>query len=267
MAETSAIAALSDNYIWTLQAPAAPAGSAVAIIDPGAAKPVLRWLERRQAHIGAILVTHHHADHTDGIDALLAHARTADDSPIPVYGPAAERDRVPQITHPLTDGDTFALDWLDLRFAVIATPGHTLGHIALHAPGMLFAGDTLFRGGCGRVFEGTPAQMQQSLARLRELPAATRVYSGHEYTQKNLAFAQTVEPDNPAITAAIAQVAALRQNGQPSLPGTLEQEYRINPFLRWDHTDVAQAASHHAGHTLTDPAAIFAELRAWKDAA
>lgn len=268
MAETSAIAALSDNYIWTLQASATASGSAVAIIDPGAAEPVMRWLQHTQAHIGAILVTHHHADHTGGIDDLLAHAQAAGrGAPMPVYGPAAERDRVPQITHPLADGDTFALDWLNLRFDVIAVPGHTLGHIALHTPGMLFAGDTLFRAGCGRVFEGTPAQMQQSLARLRELPTTTQVYSGHEYTQKNLAFAQTVEPDNAAIAQAIAEVAALRQNGQPSLPGTLEQECRINPFLRWDNADVAQAASHHAGRTLTDPAAIFAELRAWKDAA
>lgn len=267
MAETSAIAALADNYIWILHAPAVQPGDAVAIVDPGAAEPVLQWLQQTQSRIGAIIITHHHADHTGGVAALLEHARSAGQHQIPVYGPGAEHERVPHISHALADGDTVALDWLDLRLDVIAVPGHTLGHIALHGSDMLFAGDTLFRGGCGRVFEGTTTQMQQSLARLRELDAQTRVYCGHEYTQKNLQFARTVEPDNTDIAKTIAQVDALRQNGRPSLPGTLGEERRINPFLRWDNAAVARAASAHAGRELTDPATIFAELRAWKDAA
>src|SRR5699024_5809946 len=133
-----------------------------------------------QSSIGAIIITHHHADHTGGVTALLEHARDAGQSAVPVYGPNAERDRIPHIDHTLADGDTLALAWLGLRLRVIAVPGHTLGHIALHGGGMRFAGDTRFRGGCGRVFEGTAEQMQQSLARLRELDGDTRVYSGHE---------------------------------------------------------------------------------------
>src|SRR5699024_10389295 len=147
MAETSAIAALADNYIWAQRAPAGPAPGAVAIVDPGAAAPVQQWLQQTGAHLGAVIITHHHGDHTDGIDALLAAARGAGQPPVPVYGPAAERARIAQITQPLAAGDTLSLDWLDVQLQVLAVPGHTLGHIALYGGGMLFAGDTLFRGG------------------------------------------------------------------------------------------------------------------------
>lgn len=266
MAEASAIPALSDNYIWALHAASAQPGDPVAIVDPGEAKPVLRWLEEQQLRVGAIIITHHHSDHTAGISSLLEHKTATTAAHIPVYGPAAEQDHVPEITHPLSDGDLFTLEWLDLTFSTVAVPGHTLGHIALHAPGMLLAGDTLFRGGCGRVFEGTAAQMQHSLARLRELDGDTRVYCGHEYTQQNLQFAQKVEPDNLDIANAIAEVDDLRNNNRPSLPATIAEERQINPFLRWDNSDVIRAASKRAGRSLTEPADIFASLRTWKDA-
>lgn len=266
MVETSAIAALSDNYIWALHAKSGQADNRAAIVDPGEAAPVLQWLQATGHRLAAIIVTHHHPDHTAGIGALAEHAANAGDDALPVYGPQAQGSRIAGLTQTLADGDELTLDWLGLTLTAIAVPGHTLDHIALHGSNILLAGDTLFRAGCGRVFEGTPAQMQRSLARLRELDGATRVYSGHEYTQKNLAFAQAVEPDNTDIKNAIAAVDALRRDGQPSLPGTLAEERRINPFLRWDDADVARAACEHAGRELTTPADIFAELRAWKDA-
>lgn len=262
----SGIPALSDNYIWAIAPTSAPAQHRVAIVDPGEAKPVRAWLAQRQAQIGAVIITHHHPDHTAGLNALLEQEKAITGEAVPVYGPKAEQDRVVQITNPLSDGDRFALDWLGLEFLTIEVPGHTLGHIALHAPGLLLAGDTLFRAGCGRVFEGTAAQMQQSLARLRDLDDDTRVYAGHEYTQKNLAFARMVEPDNADITRVAAEVETLRANNKPSLPGTIGEERRINPFLRWDNPQVAHAASGRAGRDLTDAAEIFAETRAWKDA-
>ncbi|HLQ86787.1 MAG TPA: hydroxyacylglutathione hydrolase [Salinisphaeraceae bacterium] len=267
MSSITAIPALTDNYIWAIAPATAIAGSRVAIVDPGVAEPVQAWLTQHQFALGAILVTHHHGDHTAGIAELCAHQKAASGDEIPVFGPQAESDQIGQLTVPLAPGDDCRLDWLELDFSVIATPGHTLGHIAYHAPGVLLAGDTLFRGGCGRVFEGSPEQMHDSLARLRQLPGATRFYAGHEYTQKNLEFAHMVEPDNRDVTRVADAVHALRADNQPSLPGTLAEERLINPFLRWDEPRVARAASDRAGHELTEPAAIFAELRAWKDAA
>lgn len=266
MSSLTALPALSDNYIWIIQPTPVQPGNRVAIVDPGAAEPILAWLQNKQLRVGAVVITHHHGDHTAGLDAVLDHEKTAGNGDIPVYGPAAGRNRIARITRPLADGDRFTLDWLDLTFGTIEVPGHTLDHIALHAPGILLAGDTLFRAGCGRVFEGSPAQMQNSLARLRGLDADTRVYCGHEYTQKNLLFAQKVEPGNADIARTIAEVDTLRKDGRPSLPGTIGEERRINPFLRWDDPAVARVASERAGRNLTQPAAIFAELRAWKDA-
>lgn len=257
MITIKALSALSDNYIWVV---AREGSDTVAVVDPGEAKPVQQYLADQGLRVGAYLITHHHGDHVGGLDALL------DEHRAPVYGPGAEADRVPQITDRLAGGDRITLDFLDTRFDVLDVPGHTLGHIAFVTAGAVLAGDALFRAGCGRVFEGTPAQMQASLAALRALPETTHVYGGHEYTQKNLAFARTVEPDNPTIAKVSEEVDALRTAGKPSLPGTIAEEREINPFLRWDHADVIQAAEQRAGHALSDPAEIFATLRAWKDA-
>ena len=257
MLEIKALSALSDNYIWVV---AQRDANTVAIVDPGEAAPVQRYLNDHGLGVGAYLITHHHGDHVGGLDALLR------DYPAPVYGPRAEAGRIAQISEPLAGGDRFTLGFLDTDFDVIDVPGHTLGHIAYFTPGILLAGDALFRAGCGKVFGGSMAQMQQSLATLRDLPEATEVYGGHEYTQKNLSFARTVEPENAAIEAVAREVDRLRENGQPSLPGTIAEEREINPFLRWDNSDVRAAAAQRAGRTLTDAADIFATLREWKDA-
>lgn len=257
MLEVNAVPALSDNYIWIVST---GDSKRVAVVDPGEAAPVANHLARHGLEVGAYLITHHHGDHVGGLQALLA------EHPAPVYGPAMEAERIGNIDHAVSGGDRLTLDWLDAAFEVLDVPGHTLGHVAYVTDGILLAGDALFRAGCGRVFEGTHDQMQASLARLKTLPDATRIYGGHEYTQKNLAFAQTVEPDNPAIDAAIRDVDAQRAEGRPSLPGTLAEERLINPFLRWDNDNVKAAASQHAGRELTDPGEIFGVLRDWKDA-
>jgi len=257
MLDIKALAALSDNYIWVIST---PDSDQVAVVDPGEAGPVQRHLADQGLSVGAYLITHHHGDHVGGLAALL------DTHPAPVYGPKSEAGKIGHIDHELSGGDRFALDFLGAAFDVIDVPGHTLGHIAMVTPGALLAGDALFRGGCGRVFEGTHAQMQASLAKLRELPDDTRVYGGHEYTQKNLAFAHMVEPASQAIADAISTVEALLEAGRPSLPGTIGEERRINPFLRWDDPDVMASAEKRAGHALDGPAAIFATLRDWKDA-
>lgn len=257
MLEVNAIPALSDNYIWIVST---GDSRRVAIVDPGEAAPVADYLSEHGLEVAAYLITHHHADHVGGLKSLRA------DHPAPVYGPAGEAERIGAIDHRLSGGDRFSLDFLGASFEVIDVPGHTLGHIAYATDNVLLAGDALFRAGCGRVFEGTHDQMQTSLARLRELPDTTRIYGGHEYTQKNLAFAKTVEPDNPSIAAAIDDVDTLREQGRPSLPGTLAEEKQINPFLRWDDEHVRAAASRRAGRELTDPGEIFGVLRDWKDA-
>ncbi|MGB7757341.1 MAG: hydroxyacylglutathione hydrolase [Salinisphaera sp.] len=257
MLEVNAVPALSDNYIWIV---ATGDSKHVAVVDPGEAEPVADHLAQHGLKVGAYLITHHHGDHVGGLKTLLA------EHPAPVYGPAAEADRIGGLDHRLTGGDRFTLDFLGAAFEVIDVPGHTLGHIAYATEGVLLAGDALFRAGCGRVFEGTHEQMQRSLARLKALPDDTRVYGGHEYTQKNLAFAKIVDPGNTAIDAAIEHVDALRGQGRPSLPGLLAEEKRINPFLRWDDDDVRAAASRRAGRELNDPGEIFGVLRDWKDA-
>ena len=183
------IPAFVDNYIWMLSD-----GKRVAVVDPGDAKPVLKMLEARGLEMAAILITHHHPDHTGGIKAL----RERWD--VPVYGPAAEAAKFAGLTHPLNDGAHLRLDFLNLELQVMTIPGHTLGHIALYGSGILFCGDTLFSAGCGRLFEGTPAQMHHSLSRLAALPADTAMYCGPQYTQANLAFATVVEPDKSTIS-------------------------------------------------------------------
>jgi hydroxyacylglutathione hydrolase len=244
--------AFRDNYIWL-----AHDGRHALVVDPGDAAPVEAFLSAHRLTLSAILVTHHHPDHVGGLAALRAQRL------IPVYGPAAER--IAGVDHPLADGDTLVIEAPALSFEVIAIPGHTAGHIAYYSPGVLFCGDTLFSAGCGRLFEGTPAQMAASLARLARLPDDTRVYCTHEYTLANLAFARVAEPHNPARDAYAAECEALRAAGRPTLPSTIAREKAINPFLRCGEAGVIDAVAARDGRRPADAVACLAGLRAWKD--
>ncbi|KAB7622552.1 hydroxyacylglutathione hydrolase [Alkalilimnicola sp. S0819] len=246
------IPAFSDNYIWALHD-----GEKAAVVDPGDAAPVMRWLNERGVELSAILITHHHPDHVGGIAELLAQGA------VPVYGPGAEN--IPGRSIALAEGDKVALLAPEISLQVLEVPGHTLGHIAYYAEGMLFCGDTLFAGGCGRLFEGSPEQMHASLQKLAALPASTRVYCAHEYTLANLRFALKVEPENPALQQRLAHVQAQRERDEITLPSTLGVELQTNPFLRVTEAAVIRRAGEQAGHGLSSPAQVFAAVRAWKD--
>lgn len=247
------IPAFNDNYLWLLVR-----GPDAAVVDPGDAEPVLRRLQQRDLRLRSILVTHHHADHVGGV-AALARATGAR-----VYGPRGES--IPARDVAVGGGDR--IDVLGATFDVLDVPGHTLGHIAYHAPaqGLLFCGDTLFAGGCGRLFEGTPAQMTASLARLASLPADTRVYCAHEYTLSNLRFALAVEPGNEALRERQRQCTALRSRGEPTVPSTIGEELATNPFLRCEAPAVRRAAEARAGRALPTAESVFAVVREWKSA-
>lgn len=245
-----AVPAFEDNLIWLLQ----DADGRTLVIDPGDATPVSATL--RGAPPRAILLTHHHNDHIGGVLDLLAHWPDT-----PVYAPVDAR--IPQATHRVEDGDV--LHFGHWRFQVLAVPGHTRSHVAYSGEGLLFCGDTLFSLGCGRLFEGTPAQMQASLLRLAALPDNTRVCCAHEYTLSNAAFALTVDPDNAHLQARAAEVRTLRANKQSTLPSTLGNERVCNPFLRCTAPAIRTAAESYAGHALNDATAVFTALRQWKN--
>lgn len=232
------------------------------MVDPGDAAPVMAQLEREGLELVAILNTHHHGDHVGGNRALLARW------PVPVYGPV--RETIPGVTRTLVEGDTFTVPEIGLELSVLDVPGHTAGHIAcvgrLADGPIVFCGDTLFAGGCGRLFEGTPAQMVHSLSKLAALPADTRVFCGHEYTVANLRFAQAVEPANVLLQQRRVREQAKRDRGEPTVPSTIAEERETNPFLRVDQPAVRAAAEQHAGRPLADRVAVFAEVRAWKNA-
>ncbi len=244
--------AFRDNYIWLLRR-----GDVAAVVDPGDARPVLDYLKREKLALRAILLTHHHADHTGGVEELMAHAGP------PVFGPADEG--IAGITVPLREPAVIRVPGLDLELAVLDVPGHTRGHIAYYGANLLLCGDTLFGCGCGRLFEGSAAQMWHSLSKLAALPGETRVYCAHEYTEANLDFAFAVEPDNPELAARESRVNALRAQHRPSVPLTLAEELATNPFLRTAAPAVADAASRYRGHALSDPISIFAAIREWKN--
>jgi hydroxyacylglutathione hydrolase len=249
------VPAFTDNYIWMVRK-----DGAAAVVDPGDAAPVLAWLEREGVTLSAIVNTHHHGDHVGGNEALLA--RFA----VPVFGPAGER--IPGRTQALREGDEIDVPGVDLHLRVLDVPGHTAGHIAYvgAADGpILFCGDTLFAGGCGRLFEGTAAQMWSSLSKLAALAPVTRAYCAHEYTLANLRFAQAVEPGNAALAARIVRDTATRERGAPTVPSTIADERATNPFLRARVPAVRAAAEAHAGRALADDVATFAALREWKN--
>ena len=252
MLRTLALPAFQDNYIWLL----AGDDGACVVVDPGDAEPVLSAAARGLRPV-AVLITHHHPDHIGGVDALLARF------PVPCFGP--DDPRTPAAATRVGDGDRVQVPELGVAFDVMAVPGHTRSHLAFHGAGVLFCGDTLFSLGCGRLFEGTPAQMLASLDRLAALSADTVVCCTHEYTQANGRFALAAEPDNAARDARLAEVAALRARGEPSLPTSLASELACNPFLRVDAPGVRAALSARLGRAPRDRTEAFAELRAWKD--
>ena len=255
MLKVTPIEAFSDNYIWCIENPGDPG---VYVVDPGDALPVKQHLEARGLELAGVLITHHHFDHTGGLDGLL------EGVDVPVYGP--ENPGISQLTHRLGDGDRISI--LGANFDVITVPGHTLDHIAFFHDAdqpLLFCGDTLFAGGCGRVFEGDPPMMSASLARLAALPGATEVYCAHEYTMGNLAFAAAVEPDNQALQARIDRDRRSREENQPTVPSTLALELDTNPFLRCAVPGLAQSMQERDGIDASDPIAVFAAVRGWKD--
>lgn len=252
MLRTVALPAFQDNYIWLLRG----ADGAAVVVDPGDDAPVLGAIAGGLRPV-ALLLTHHHADHIGGAARLQAALG------IPAWGP--EDSRIPGEVQRVGDGDRVAVPELGLDFEVLAVPGHTRSHIAFHGAGHLFCGDTLFSLGCGRMFEGTPSQFLSSLDRLAALPGDTAVCCGHEYTEANGRFARAAEPGNPAREAWLARVAALRREGQPSLPSTMATERAANPFLRVDQPGVLASLARQLGQPPADRVAAFAALRQWKD--
>jgi hydroxyacylglutathione hydrolase len=249
MFEISLIPAFKDNYIWLLTR-----GRSAFVVDPGDAGPVLAKLEADGLRLEGILITHHHADHQGGVAELQARYQAV------VFAPAKES--ITGCTSPLGGGES--IEVLGEKVRVMAVPGHTLGHLAYYVPGALFCGDTLFGAGCGRLFEGTPAQMSASLDSIAALPDETLIYCAHEYTEMNLRFALAVEPDNPALLQRVSRVAALRAAGQSSVPSTLAEEKASNPFLRCTEPVVVAAGLQHAAADASKTA-VFAAIRGWRN--
>jgi hydroxyacylglutathione hydrolase len=251
------VPAFNDNYLWLIHD-----GAHAAVVDPGDAAPIQAALAAHGLRLTSILLTHHHADHIGGVPALLQEWQ------VPVFGP--RHDGIALVTEALGEGDRVRLPVLDLELAVFDVPGHTLGHIAYvarcGAANWLFCGDTLFGAGCGRLFEGTPQQMADSLGKLAALPDDTLVYCAHEYTMSNLRFAQAVEPGNAALEARVASDGALRAAGRPTIPSSIGVEKATNPFLRADEPRIVRSLVE-AGRLAQDatPVEAFAALREWKN--
>ncbi len=246
--------AFTDNYIWALVE-----GTQCWVVDPGQAAPVERFLATHQLQLEGVLITHHHGDHTGGISELTKHRN------LRVIGP--DNPSITEITDTAREGDSFHL--LGATFHTMAVPGHTLDHVAYQGEAgsrhVVFCGDTLFAGGCGRLFEGTPAQMWHSLNKIADLPDRTEVYAAHEYTTANLTFAAAVDPENAQLQARIADVAACRAHGIATLPSSIALEKATNPFLRAAKPALQHAAALASGERLSSDEAVFAALRAYKD--
>lgn len=266
MLNITPVRALSDNYVWILQK---DNKNQVVVVDPGEATPVFKYLSEHNLTLAAILITHQHYDHTGGVADLL------DQFPyIPVIGPAINPSKVkldidliiPElITYTVGEGDTVFLPELETKFDVLSIPGHTLDHLAYVGEEVVFCGDTMFGAGCGRLFSGTAQMMASSLAKLASLPADTKMYCTHEYTVDNLGFAKWVEPDSQEILERDEIEMEKQENGQVTLPTTVELELNTNPFMRLQQPQVKQAAEDFAGKALGSDWEIFAALREWKD--
>ena len=260
MLEILSINAFSDNYIWVIKNTET---KQCAVVDPGDAEPILHWLRINKTYqLSTILVTHHHKDHIGGIPKLVKHTSA--------QVLASNNQNIPNITVLLSDKQTIRLLGLDV--VVMAVPGHTLDHIAYYLPKQipidepwLFSGDTLFSAGCGRVLEGTMHQMHQSLERLGQLPAETKVFAAHEYTINNLLFALTIEPDNKIIKDYLMYCQTLRHKKIATLPSTLAIERKINPFLRCDQIDIINSAQLYIQKELTSKEDVFGVIREWKN--
>jgi len=263
MIEIKPIPAFKDNYIWIAYN---VSSRQALVVDPGEAQPVLDFIAKHKLSIDAILITHHHYDHTGGLDQLLA-SDALGHANIPVYGPNS--GKIPAINHPCAQATQFTIDWLNRTFTSLLTPGHTLDHTCFYSAEQtpwLFCGDTLFSVGCGRLFEGTAKQMNTSLNELAALPDQTLVFAAHEYTRQNIEFALKVEPNNSALLSYKAAVELLRADNKASLPSTIELEKTVNPFLRSSQSAVVKAACEYSKTTLSEGLETFTQLRAWKDA-
>jgi hydroxyacylglutathione hydrolase len=247
------IPVLEDNYIWLLTD--IERRTAV-IVDPGVSLPVIDFLKKNTFTLAAILITHHHWDHTGGIAEIITHYR------IPVIGPAQMKTSDVPIE---SAENNIRIKDFSLNFDIITLPGHTLDHIAYYSPGILFCGDTLFAAGCGRIFEGTAEQMYASLQKIIALPNDTNIYCAHEYTLNNLRFAEMLEPNNLHIKARFNKINELRKQNLPSLPTTLWEEKQTNPFLRCDSPELINQVENYAGQKLNLPIDIFTWVRKWKD--
>ena len=255
MIKATPVPAFQDNYLWLLSQ---NGSGQAAVVDPGDAQPVLEELDRRGATLGAILVTHHHADHIGGVRELLARFPEVE-----IHAP--DDPRIAHATHRVVEGDRVRVACLGCTFRVFEVPGHTLTHIAYYGDGKLFCGDTLFACGCGRLFEGSPRQMHDSLSKITVLPDDTEVYCAHEYTLANIAFARQVEPGNEALQQRERDARKLRERHRPTVPSLLALEKRTNPFLRVGEPAVVAAAERYAGRGLTCAEEVFGVVRGWKD--
>jgi hydroxyacylglutathione hydrolase len=257
MLQVKPIPAFDDNYIWAI---INSEKKLCVVVDPGQAEPVKQFLAAEQLQLSAIIITHHHWDHTNGVASLVTEYPN-----LTVYGP--DDSPFKGITHPLNDQQTCTLACIDLRFEIITTPGHTLDHICYYSPQLnwLFSGDTLFSGGCGRLFEGTAEQMYSSLNRLKVLPSQTLVYCTHEYTLSNLKFAQAVEPNNQALFSYVQTVKEQRETNQCTLPSSIGLECAINPFLRADQPYLSQYIPSEYVAASQSSLDVFTALRCWKD--
>ena len=248
------VKAFSDNYIWTMVQ-----GKTAVVVDPGDASPVIEFLETNELRLEAIIITHHHFDHSGGIQELTSKYDC------PAYGPSG--GHINGITKPLADNEPFEV--VGTTFEALATPGHTNDQLAYYSNDagdpILFCGDTLFAGGCGRLFEGTPLQMQTSLNRFSSLPMNTKVYCGHEYTESNLVFALAVEPANKDILQRLEEVKTLRNENKVTLPSLIELELKTNPFMRTNIESVKSSAEKYTGEILKSNSDVLGAIRSWKD--